>query len=342
MRLKDHPIALRVRRRAERQYLIARAINRRRALRPVADRSGRIKDRDILAFVTLRNERVRLPYFLDYYRALGVNHFLVVDNASDDGSGDYLKAQPDVSLWWTGAGYRRARFGMDWIMWLLLRHGTGHWCLTVDPDEFLVYPHCETRPLAALTAWLDSSGRRSFSGMLLDMYPKGELDDEIYAEGEDPFRIARWFDPVNYTITRNKYYGNLWIQGGPRTRRFFHGDPLSAPALNKIPLVKWHWRHAYVSSTHMLLPRGLNLVYAEDGGEYASGCLLHAKFLSTFADKSAEELDRRQHYANSKEYRAYHAGLNRNGTSLWCSESREYTDWRQLEDLGLISRGNWA
>lgn len=32
----------------------------------------------------------------------------------------------------------------------------------------------------------------------------------------------------------------------------------------------------------------------------------------------------------------------RKGTDLWCSESREYRDWRQLEDLGLISRGNWA
>ena len=91
----------------------------------------------------------------------------------------------------------------------------------------------------------------------------------------------------------------------------------------------------------MLLPRSLNLVYDEDGGERASGCLLHAKFLSTFARKSAEELDRRQHYANSQEYRAYHSGL-RDGLRLWCSESREYRDWRQLEDLGLISRGNWA
>ena len=91
----------------------------------------------------------------------------------------------------------------------------------------------------------------------------------------------------------------------------------------------------------MLLPRGLNLLYDEDGGERISGCLLHAKFLASFAAKSAEELDRRQHYGGSQEYRAYHAGLHR-GVHLWCTESREYRDWRQLEDLGLISRGNWA
>ncbi|SNT68523.1 glycosyltransferase family 2 protein [Paracoccus seriniphilus] len=331
----------RFRRRVERQWLIGRAVNRRGALKSVSNRTADIKPGDILAFVTQRNERVRLPYFLDYYRDLGVSHFLFVDNDSDDGSADFLRQQRDVSFWTTKASYKRARFGMDWINWLLMRYGRNHWCLTVDPDEFLVYPHCDSRSLPALTNWLDASGRRSFPAMLLDMYPRGMLDEEPYHEGQNPFEIVNWFDPANYAISKNHYFGNLWIQGGPRTRAFFSHDPLSGPALNKTPLVKWHWRYAYVSSTHMLLPRQLNQVYDEDGGEMASGCLLHAKFLSTFVEKSAEELKRRQHYANSQEYRAYDAGLQ-SGISLWCEESRQYQDWRQLEDLGLISRGNWA
>lgn len=340
-RLGAFPIIGRLRRRAERQRLIARGLRSRTALYAISDRTRQIERGDILCFVTLRDERARLPWFLSYYRAMGVRHFLIVDNASQDGGGDYLRAQPDVSLWWTDHGYKAARFGMDWMNWLLLRHGRGHWCLTVDPDEFLVYPHYDQRPLTALTSWLDAVGRRSFPAMLLDMYPKGSIEDAVCAEGQDPFEIARWFDPANYSIQKNDYFGNLWIQGGPRTRAFFTHDPLAGPALNKIPLVKWSARYAYVSSTHMLLPRGLNLVYDEDGGELISGCLLHAKFLSSFTAKSAEELDRRQHYGGSQEYRAYHAGLHR-GVQLWCSESREYRDWQQLEDLGLISRGNWA
>lgn len=310
-------------------------------LKPVSNRVGQIRRGDILAFVAQRNERIRLPYFLDYYRNLGVRHFLFVDNDSTDGSRDYLAAQADVSLWWTDDSYKVSRFGMDWIGWLLLRHGHGHWCLTVDPDEFLIYPHCDSRPLRALTDWLDDTGRRAFPAMLLDMYPRGRLDAQPYAEGQDPFGILRWFDPANYAITKNDYLGNLWIQGGPRVRVFMAATPLDGPALNKIPLVKWNWRYAYVSSTHMLLPRSLNLVYDEAGGEMASGCLLHAKFLSTFAAKSAEELQRRQHYADSVEYRAYHRGLQQENL-LWCPQSREYRDWRQLEDLGLISRGSWA
>ena len=122
---------------------------------------------------------------------------------------------------------------------------------------------------------------------------------------------------------------------------FFPDAPERAPALNKIPLVKWDRDYAYASSTHMLLPRGLNLVYDEWGGEKASGCLLHAKFLDTFVAKSAEELERRQHYANSHEYRAYDAGL-KDHPDLWCKWSEKYINWRQLEILGLMSKGNWA
>ncbi|WP_408607891.1 glycosyltransferase family 2 protein [Acidimangrovimonas sediminis] len=318
-----------------------RAFRKRRELKPVVNRTGIIGRHDILVFSTLRNERVRLPYFLQYYRDMGVNHFLFVDNDSDDGSREYLIEQSDCSVWTTKASYKRSRFGVDWLNWLQTRYGHNHWCLVVDPDEFLVYPFCDTRSIRALTDWLDASSIRSFGAMLLDMYPKGRLDAQPYREGTDPFEIANWFDSGNYTIQRNHRFGNLWIQGGPRARAFFPQEPERAPALNKIPLVKWHRHYTYTSSTHMLLPRGLNLVYDEWGGEKASGCLLHAKFLDTFTRKSAEELTRRQHYANSHEYRAYAAGL-KDDPDLWCKWSEKYINWRQLEILGLMSKGNWA
>lgn len=325
----------------QRKRFLARAVLRRRQLAVVEDRTRLIRPDEILLFCTLRNERLRLPFFLSYYREMGVGHFLFVDNGSDDGSREYLAMQGDVSVWSTQASYRQARFGMDWLTLLQRRHGHNHWCLTVDADEFLVYPFCETRPLRALTDWLDLSQVRSFSTLLLDMYPKGDPGLQPYVEGQNPFDLAAWFDSGNYSISRNDRYGNLWIQGGPRARVFFADKPASAPALNKIPLVKWNRRYAYVNSTHMLLPRGLNLVYDGWGGEKASGVLLHAKFLDTFAAKAEEEITRRQHFADSVEYRAYRETL-RSQPDLWCRLSEKYINWRQLEILGLMSKGNWA
>lgn len=334
-------IARTYRLRLQRKRWRIRAFRKRRELTRVINRTGAIRKRDILLFSTARNERIRLPYFLQYYRDMGVSHFLIVDNDSDDGTRDYLAAQPDVSLWTTEASYKRARFGVDWLNWLQMKHAHGHWVLTVDPDEFFVYPFCDTRPLPALTDWLDASSIKSFPAMLLDMYPKGRIDAQPYREGQDPLEIASWFDAGNYVIARNALFGNLWIQGGPRMRVFFPDAPAKAPALNKIPLVKWDRSYAYVSSTHMLLPRGLNLVYDEWGGEKASGMLLHTKFLDTFAGKAEEELSRGQHYSASVEYRAYAETLRAN-PDLWCRWSEKYINWRQLEVLGLMSKGNWA
>lgn len=336
MRLWD-----RYRLRLRRKRLRFRAFRKRRELASVENRTAALGRDAILLVAVLRNERIRLPYFLRYYRELGISHFLMVDNASDDGSREYLAAQPDVSLWTTRASYRRSRYGADWINWLLMRHGRGRWILAVDVDEFFIYPFCDTRPVRALTDWLDACGARSFPALVVDMYPKGPIDAEPYHEDHDPFEIANHFDSGNYMIARNGFYGNLWIQGGPRTRTMFADHPREAPSLNKIPLVKWHWSCCFVSSTHMLLPRRLNLVYDEWGGERASGCLLHAKFLSTLKAKVEEELERREHFAESREYIAYAATLNEDG-DLWCKWSEKYINWRQLEILGLMSKGSWA
>lgn len=327
--------------RLERKRFLVRAWRKSRGVEVVADRTDAIRDGDILCFCTLRNERVRLKYFLNYYRERGVNHFLFVDNDSGDGTREYLAEQPDCSVWWTDESYKRSRFGMDWINRLLKLYGHKHWCLTVDPDEFLVYPFSDTRPIPALTDWLDASSIKSFGAMLLDMYPKGPIGAQPYREGQNPFDIACWFDAGNYSVTRNWEYGNLWIQGGPRARTFFGDNPERAPALNKTPLVNWQKHYTYASSTHMLLPRGLNHVYDEWGGEKASGVLLHAKFLNTFNAKAAEELNRREHYAASAEYQAYANGLKEN-PDFWTKWSEKYINWRQLEILGLMSKGNWA
>jgi Glycosyl transferase family 2 len=329
------------RHRVQRRVLLLRALRRRRQLVPVTDRTSAISPGDILCFMCVRNEAQRLPYALDHHRKLGIRNFLIIDNASTDGTGDLLAAQPDVSLWQTGASYKASRFGMDWLTWLMLRHGHGHWCLTLDADELLVYPHWQTRPLPALTEWLDRQGQASFGALTLDLYPEGPVSAARHAPGDDPTQVLQWFDAGNYQVQVQPRLMNLWIQGGARARAFFSGEARRAPTLNKIPLVRWHWRYAYLNSTHALLPARLNHVYATDGGELTSGVLLHTKFLPEIIDRSREEKVRGEHFADGAQYANYYDRLTADPV-LHTSASSRYTGWRQLEALGLMSRGGWV
>lgn len=324
----------------KRRRLLVRALSKRRQLQVVCDRTRAIAADDILCLSTVRNEIVRLPHFLAHHRRLGVAQFLIVDNASTDGTRDYLAEQPDVSLWTTTASYRLSRFGVDWLTWLQMRYAHGHWCLTLDADEVLIYPYWDTRDLRALTGWLERSGSALLPAMMLDLYPRGPLSAHPYRPGDDPFAQLCWFDRGNLGLRRQDPLDNLWIQGGVRARAFFAADPRRAPTLNKTPLVRWNRRYAYVNSTHQILPRRLNRGYAADGGEMLSGLILHSKFLDVVVQKSHEERMRGEHFANSALYDDYYARLS-GDPDLWCPQSTRLTGWRGLEAMGLMSRGGW-
>ncbi|MDE0590941.1 glycosyltransferase family 2 protein [Halocynthiibacter sp. C4] len=326
--------------RLKRQKFIVRALWKRRELQAVVDRTAQIKRDEILVFGTIRNEIGRLPHFLSYYRALGIRHFLFVDNGSDDGSRVYLADQPDVSLWTTSASYKRSRFGVDWVMRLLWKYGHGHWTLTLDADELLVFPHNESRSLRDLTNHLESTARRSFGAVMIDLYPKGPVSDQTFQSGDDPLSILKWYDGDNIRYQKQMPMENYWIQGGVRERVFFADEPRRSPTLNKIPLVKWSRRFAFVNSTHSMLPKRLNRVYDHNGNTPPSGALLHTKFLPEITRKSVEEKHRKEHFANSMLYERYYDALAEN-PDLWCETSVKYEGWEQLENRGLLSRGDW-
>jgi len=321
----------------KRRRLLARAVRKRRQLTPVVDRTDRIEPGAILLFLCCRNEARRLPSFLNHHEALGVDHIIAVDNGSTDDTVAHLTDRPNVSVWRTDHSYRLSRFGLDWITWLMIRFGHGHWCLTLDADELLIYPHWQDRPLPALTERLVREGRASMGALMLDLYPEGRLADT--ANDPDPLRTLTHFDAGNYTIRRQAPMGNLWIQGGPRARNFFAEDPRRAPTLQKVPLIRWDRRYVYVNSTHAALPRRLNGIY--DEGEMLGGVLLHTKFMDTIVEKSSEELLRREHFANATLYDDYYTALIDN-PALSCAFSTRYRGWRHLEAKGLMSRGDWV
>ena len=317
--------------RQRRRRFLLRAFRKRRDLRILVDNTAQIAKDALLAFVTVRNEAARLPYFLDHHRALGVEHFLFVVNDSTDTTAQLLGNQPDVSVWTTKASYKDARFGMDWLNHLLARYGHGHWCLTLDADELFAFDGDDTTTLTGLAAKLDAQGHTSFGALMVDLYPKGPLDAGHYQPGQDPVEVIPYFDATGYRATYRTDMQNLWLQGGVRDRVFFADRPERAPTLSKVPFVKWNRRYTYVSSTHTLLPRRLNHVY-----DHPTGALLHTKFLPGIVDKSREEAQRREHFADADVYQAYYRDVIA-APDLWSPSSQRYTGSDQLTALGLIT-----
>lgn len=323
-----------------RRQLMWRAFRKRRELSPLKDRTAQIQRSDILLFSTVRNERQRLPYFLTHHRALGVDQFLIVDNGSDDGTVEYLLDQPDVSLWQTKHSYKDSRFGVDWLNWLQTRYGTGHWCLVLDADELLIYPHHDTKDLNELTAWLDDKGQKRLRTVMLELYPKGPPSQQRHRPGQHPAEVLQWFDAEGFVPLDQPGLRNEVLTGGPRLRMFFQDSPRKAPTLSKMPLIKWHWRYAYVSSTHSLLPRDLN--HPPGAPEAAvTGVLLHSKFLPDIVDRSVDEKQRAQHFAYSDQYGDYYDSLIEN-PDFWHEKAHKYQDWQQLVHLGLMQGKSWG
>ena len=322
--------------RCRRRRYMARGLRKSRELRRVVHRTAAIRKDDILCFACIRNEAARLPYFLEYHRHLGVRHFLVVDNGSTDRGPEFLADQGDVSLWTTTGSYRASRFGMDWINPLLARYGSGHWCLTLDADELFDYPRSDTHDLYALTANLDTQGRESYGAMMLDLYPRGPLHAQQPFPGGEPLQAIPWFDPTGYRAGVHLRYGGLWIQGGPRDRMFFRHDPDRAPTLNKIPLVRWHWRYVYANAAHSALPRRLNDLHLR-----GNGLLLHTKFLPGAPERARTEKARGEHFGIADRHADYYDAIIA-GPDLWHQGAVQYEGWRQAVRLGLMSEGTWV
>ena len=308
-----------------------------RQLTMVQDRLKQVGPNDVLLFACLRNEKFRLPYFVDYYRKLGVAHFLFVDNDSTDGFRDWAAAQPDLSVWHTTASYKRSAFGMLWLNDLLRRHGAGHWCVVVDPDEFLVYPYMRTRSLHALTAFLDEEQRPCMHAVMLDAYSDTPLPEAVLSEGDSPFEVCPFFDKDGYVQTLG-WGGGVWVRGGPRLRELFNDRPETAPAINKIPLIKWQPRFHYRMSMHDAFPVLLNRPHAK-GEVSVTAALFHFKFISHLKSKADEEMTRGEHYAGSREYARYQEAPNTCYYDPFVSE--RYVGPEQLIRLGLMSPGKW-
>lgn len=250
---------------------------------------------DIPLVIVARNERRLIGPFLDHYRALGVTRFLWLDDASDDGSPELLSAQLDVDVLTSNVRYSEAHRGRLWREMIVDRYGRDRWYVMVDADEFLIYKNSEIFKLTELTRALQSKGVKHLFAPMIDLYPRGNLEEAIYNGDRMPWTVADRFDADGYlikTVSRGWY-----VEGGIRHR--FSKMP---PLLTKYPLVFWDRRTHLNSSIHFPGPYYRNL-------SPPMGALLHFKFFSDFRTSFHRIIENGNHFDGGAFYNAVLDGL---------------------------------
>ena len=153
---------------------------------------------DVLCFMTVKNELLRLPYWFSFYRGKGLKKFFIIDNASTDGTVEFLARQTDVYLWSTPYSYKRSYAGNDWKNLLRHQYGQGHWCMLLDADELLYYPRMESLSIPDLCRILDHNSKAALTVILLDMYSDKLIGETIYQSGDDFLQVCPYFDRQFY------------------------------------------------------------------------------------------------------------------------------------------------
>ncbi len=338
----------------------------------------RLPDSPVHVVALCYNERLRLPDFLAHHRALGVASFIVVDNASTDGSAEYLAAQDDVLVISTERPYRDHK--NEWRELIHEAFLVGRWGLFLDVDELFVAPDWPA-PLAGYVARLEAAGAEAVFSIMLDMYPREPLTDPHASDGVPMIEAAPFFDGSGYHIfpIRRRMHRRFptppWkIFGGPRDRvlardserrpataadRFLlkHLYPLDQGRARYLATRELAWRlepvvkrtisaFAHVNSKVPLLKAdrpvsfygGVHMLAPRLKLAPDRAAILHFKYLGDFVEKARENVARGQHARDGGYYQRYLEKADRLAELYDPAISRRFEGVGSLLDAGLVLR----
>ncbi|MCX2981323.1 glycosyltransferase family 2 protein [Halieaceae bacterium IMCC14734] len=263
---------------------------------------------EIRLFAIAKNEMLRFPFFLEYYRKLGVNTFFILDNNSDDGLTEYLLKQKDVHLFHTKESYT---YQLNWRLFLLNSFGQGHWCVTVDADELMVFDHSEKRGLLSLIEELQDANANCLRALWIDMYSDKAIREADYNQGESFFEACHYFDRESATKSVNeRVFG--W-----RTE------------CDKTPLVRYQ--------KGLYIDKGFHRVSGEARYAEARCVVFHFNYFSDFIDKCKRESGRAVYFDGGAKYKRFMRVLEQEPLiSLHNSKSVKYESSEQLIELSYI------
>jgi len=270
------------------------------------------------------NELLLLQFFIDHYKTVGVEHFIFIDNNSDDGTTEYLISRDDVNieLYAEHGSYRDAKFGIDWVNSILNETLQNKWCLVVDIDELLILK--DGMLLPQLAVLMESVGANIAETVLVDFYPRA-FDESVLQQGLSFFNHSNCFHKFtnNNILVRRAPDGSLDVKGGVR-HVISNGQKKpnsSSVCLSKKSFFKYnfHKTHQLSVGMHWILPKDFTCWWPPEHAYH--GWAESNVFLNFFKDIFVmahfkyvkpdilnvfqARVDRNQDWNNSSEYRSY-------------------------------------
>ncbi len=307
--------------------------------------SGAVRPDALTLYAVMRDEAFFLPAFLDHYRAIGVEQFVILDDGSADGTGELLRAAPDcvvlrapwrfgdvLTLRRAGLWTRRRRAGTAFKEWAPDRFLAGRWALHADADEFLVLPP-GAPDLRAVIAALDARGARCCAASVAEAFPPG-------LDGLAPHPPATGLADLLARYPMIEPHAVLRLRRGRQAARVApsktgalmaaHGVPGTAGSARvKTPLIRHAWPVRRRGSHKASVPPP----------SWAMLTVLHFVFTAQMRAKVARAREWRAHVDGAASYDRYAAlldALEASGGALAGPGSARYAGPGQLIDAGLM------
>lgn len=255
----------------------------------------------------VRNGGEHLASFLAHYRALGVRHFVFVDNGSDDGSRALLEREPDTTVYESALPHKHYESELRRL--IIERHCQRRWCLNVDIDELLDYPGSEQLSLPELLRYLRLQGATALVAYMLDMFARENVfgtPRSVDLKAEYPYydvadvekapyyakEIANFCDANQLLDPRvGCYFGGI-------RQRIFGGSDRAQFLLTKHPLVFLDGALRPVVHPHYS-----NRARVAD----VTGVLYHYKLTPSFRAKASESVGSQRYVEFAqRQYDEYH------------------------------------
>lgn len=299
--------------------------------------SGAVDANRLTLFSTMKNEMGFLPAWLAHHRAIGFEQFLIWDDASDDGSFEFLAAQPDVVVMQSDMSFgaplryrdpdgveRDERAGT--YMKIALPHLFFDGAIVgyLDADEFLILPP-GVASIADVVTRLDAAGAPSAVASVVEFFPADAtgLNGDLPQSFEALVAAYPYYQCEQLVELRGGAQPNL--MGASKTARLFKRFSVEPKVVRRGWQRIWMSSRAKKAQQFQKSPRHKTPLVRRDGQSRLTGShygnlppssevlltVAHFVFTAQFADKIARATAWGAHANGAAKYRYYAELLER-------------------------------